>query len=174
MTDIQFEESIREIMQGEKEGLRRIYEAYISFIYAVLFDILKNKEDAEDVATEFFIKLWSIAKSYRFGGKHKAWLAAIAHNMAIDYIRKKKNHESYEEIAPSMEPCKESFEENSLEKMALKEVVDTLEETEKTIINMKFLGDMTFREIAKVLKKPMGTVTWKYKQAIEKLRRCNL
>lgn len=171
MTEIQFEECIKAIQDGEKEGLKRIYECYLSFIYSIVYDILKNKEDAEDVTTEFFIKLWKIVDSYQFRGKHKAWLAKIAHNMAIDHIRKRKYHESYEEISPSIEPYHRGFEQNSIDKMTLSEIVQQLEDTEKTIINMKFLGDMTFKEIAKVLKKPLGTVTWKYRQAIEKLRK---
>ena len=39
-------------------------------------------------------------------------------------------------------------------------------------INMKILGEMTFKEIAEVLNIPMGTVTWRYQNAIKKLRRC--
>lgn len=81
------------MIAGEKEGLHSIYQAYVTYIYAIIYDILKNKEDAEDVTAEFFIKLWNIAGKYQFGGKHRAWLGKIAHNMAIDYIRTRKYHD---------------------------------------------------------------------------------
>lgn len=51
-------------------------------------------------------------------------------------------------------------------------MIDKLEETERMIIDMKLIGELTFKEIAKILKSPMGTVTWKYKKAMDKLRMC--
>lgn len=162
------------MIRGDKNGLHYIYEAYVTYIYSIIYDILKNKEDAEDVTTEFFIKLWKIADKYQFGGKHRAWLGKIAHNMAIDYIRTRKNHDSYEETIETAEMGQETFEEQTVEKLTLKEAVETLEQTEKEIVNMKVLGQLTFKEIAAILQKPIGTVSWKYKQAMKKLRRCRL
>ena len=53
------------------------------------------------------------------------------------------------------------------------EVVESvLNEGEREIINLKILGDLTFKEIASVLSMPMGTVTWKYQNAVKKIRRC--
>ena len=162
------------MIEGNKNGLHYIYEAYVTYIYSIIYDILKNKEDAEDVTTEFFIKLWRIADKYQFGGKHRSWLGKIAHNMAIDYIRTRKNHNSYEETIETTEMGQETFEEQMVEKLTLKEAVNTLEETEQEIVNMKVLGQLTFKEIAAILQKPIGTVSWKYRQAMEKLRRCHL
>lgn len=170
MNDSQFEENIRSIINGDKNGLHHIYEAYITYIYSIIYDILKNKEDAEDVTTEFFIKLWKVADKYQFGGKHRAWMGKIAHNMAIDYIRTKKNHVSYEEEPEMIKMSHGTFEEQSVQKLILKDAMETLEETEWEIVTMKILGQLTFREIASILKKPIGTVSWKYKQAIGKLR----
>lgn len=56
--------------------------------------------------------------------------------------------------------------------MNLKEALATLKPKEREIINMKIMGDMTFQEIADILGKPLGTVTWQYREAINKLRRC--
>ena len=63
-------------------------------------------------------------------------------------------------------------EEEVIGNMALQEALATLKDGERQIVNMKVLGDMTFREIAETLQMPMGTVTWKYQNAIGKLRRC--
>lgn len=174
LTDSQFEQHMQAMIAGDKNGLHAIYEAYVTYIYFIIYDILKNKEDAEDVTTEFFIKLWKIADKYQFGGTHRAWLGKIAHNMAIDYIRARKQHDSYEETIETEEIGEQSFEEQTIEKLTLKEAVETLEQTEQEIVNMKVLGQLTFKEIAAILQKPMGTISWKYKQAMEKLRRCHL
>ena len=174
MTDEQFETYMQAILDGDKDGLHCIYKAYGAYIFSIVYDILKNREDAEDVTTEFFIKLWKIADKYQFGGAHRAWLGRIAHNMAIDYIRARKDHTSYEEIVETEKMGQESFEEQVVNELSLKEAVETLEQEEQEIVNLKVLGQLTFKEIAEIIKRPMGTVTWKYRQAMEKLRRCRL
>ena len=85
MTDAQFDACMLRIRQGDKESLKMIYQEYIAFIYSVIYGILKNKENAEDVTSEFFIKLWNVSDYYKPGGKHKGYLATIARNMAVDF-----------------------------------------------------------------------------------------
>ena len=174
MTDEEFNACIEAMLRKEKDGLHKIYCAYSTYIYALIYDILKNKEDAEDVTTEFFIKIWKIAGKYQAGKGHRAWLGRIAILWAIDYIRGRKKHDSYEDIEEGAEPAGEGFETETIEKMSINQAISTLEDTEQKIVNMKILGQLTFQEIADILKKPMGTVSWKYRKAIEKLRRCQL
>lgn len=90
MTNIEFEKNIDLILSGNKEGLKNIYTEYISFIYRIAYDVLLNKSSAEDVTSEFFVKLWSIAGKYYPGNGHKSWMAKIVRNMSIDYARKYK------------------------------------------------------------------------------------
>lgn len=173
MTDRQFERRIKLIQQGDKQGLKEIYDEYGKMIYQCVFQILHNPQDAEDVTSDFFMKLWKIADTYCFGGKHKRWLVTIARNMALDLI-KKRSHEQLtinddedfrDEPADSV-----STEETVTGKMAVAEALGQLDESEREIVNMKIFADMTFKDIAAVLEKPIGTVTWKYRNAITKLR----
>ena len=90
MEETQFSACMERIKSGDKEALHDIYQAYIGYIYSVVLGVVQNKEDAEDVTSEFFIKLWRLADTYKGGNGHKAWLATIARNMAIDLIRKNK------------------------------------------------------------------------------------
>ena len=54
----------------------------------------------------------------------------------------------------------------------LEEKKQTLSDREREVLDLKLLGDLKFREIAKTLGQPLGTVTWLYNQGIKKLRRC--
>lgn len=174
MTDRQFERRIKLIQQGDKQGLKEIYDEYGKMIYQCVFQVLHSSHDAEDVTSDFFLKLWKIADTYCFGGKHKRWLVTIARNMALDLI-KKQSHEQLtinnddedfrDEPADTV-----STEETVTGKMAVAEALERLEESEREIVNMKIFADMTFKDIAAVLEKPIGTVTWKYRNAIAKLR----
>ena len=67
MTDQEFESCMILMTQGDREGLRLVYEEYIGYIYAIVLDVLKNKENAEDISTDFFLKLWHIADTYKPG-----------------------------------------------------------------------------------------------------------
>lgn len=186
MTDVQFEECIARMAQGDKDGLRMIYEEYIGYIYAVVLDVLKNKENAEDISADFFIKLWSIAGSYKPGNGHRAWMVRIARNMSIDFLRKHRR----EDLSDKMEDAGENAESDSygrsiyggdtssqvedevISDLSLQEALAMLNDNEREVINLKIVADMTFKEIAELLNTPMGTITWRYQNAIKKLRRC--
>lgn len=180
MTDQQFNDCLVRIRNKDKSGLHEIYEEYISFIYHVVLDIVKNRENAEDITSEFFIKLWDRSDGYRPGSGHKGYMATIARNMAIDHIRKYRREEltagMEDEDAPpdeiaSAESGSSSPEEEVVATLSVEQALDRLKPVYRQIIIMKVLSDMTFKEIASVLEMPMGTVTWNYQEAIKQLRR---
>lgn len=180
MTDAQFDAAMQMIRQGDKRGLQEIYEQYIGLIYAIVKDVLQNRENAEDVTSDFFIKLWDKASAYKSGGGHKTWMTTIARNMAIDYLRKYRKEEAkelLENLEPDVLPGRDAAGESPVEREAVANVsiaqaLDGLQEKERQIMNMKIIGDMTFQEIAGALQLPLGTVTWRYRNAVKKLRRC--
>lgn len=171
MTQQEFELCIKRIRQGDKDGLKDIYEAYISYIYTIVLGIVGNKENAEDVTSEFFIKLWTIADTYHANGAHKAWLATVARNLALDFIRKHKREIPAEEFPE--EPCEEvTPEEEVVSELSVQNALAQLTDAERLVVDMKVLGELSFREISESLSIPIGTVTWRYQNAIKKLRRC--
>ena len=98
MNNREFDRCMRRIQKGDKAGLKEIYEAYISYIYAVILGVVKNKENAEDLTADFFIKLWNMADQYKAGSGHKTWMTVIARNMAIDFMRKAGREQLTEEV----------------------------------------------------------------------------
>lgn len=180
MTDIQFETAMQKIRSGDKHGLQEIYEEYIGLIYAIVKDILKSKENAEDVTSDFFIRLWDKADTFQSGRGHKTWITTIARNMAVDYLRKYGKEEvrefmeesEVEEAVKGGAASDSPVEREVLSDMTIAEALSGLKENEKQIMNMKILGEMTFQEIAGTLRISIGTVTWRYQNAVKKLRRC--
>ncbi len=174
MEETQFSACMERIKSGDKEALHDIYQAYIGYIYSVVLGVVQNKEDAEDVTSEFFIKLWRLADTYKGGNGHKAWLATIARNMAIDLIRKNKKVVLTDDFVDTMaeNATNECIEDEVIADMSLRDALDTLKPNEREVINLKIMGELTFQEIANVLKAPLGTITWRYQNALKKLRRC--
>ena len=170
MEDFEFEACILKIQKGDKDGLKEIYQSYVGLIYSVVYDMVRQRENAQDITSDFFIRLWDKADTYRFGGKHKAWMLTIARNMAIDFMRKSKWEQLAEELPESQEKT-EDIAEQIVGNISFREAVALLKPTEQEVLDLKILGGFTFQEIAQILKKPMGTVTWLYRQGIKKLQR---
>lgn len=171
MTQQEFELCIQQILDGDQDGLRKIYESYSGYIYSIVYGVLSNRENAEDVTSEFFIRLWKRAATYQSGNAHRAWIAMIAKNMAIDFIRKHRREIPTEEGMELLD-SPDNIEKEVLGNMSVMEALETLNENERRVVDMKILGEMTFQEISDTLGIPMGTVTWRYQNAIKKLRRC--
>jgi len=184
-----FDACMLRICNGEKDALKEIYEEYMTYIFSVIYQVVGSHADAEDVTADFFLKLWTNADKYKKGTGHKAYLATVARHMAIDFLRKHNKEvliaeftgENSEEESvilsdgnnPALETSQvSSVEQEVIEEMSLKEALDTLKPKEREVINMKIMGDMTFKEISEAMNSPMGTVTWLYREAIKKLRRC--
>ena len=174
MEEKQFSACMERMKCGDKNALHEIYEAYIGYIYSIVLRTVSNREDAEDVTSEFFMKLWRLADTYREGNGHRAWMATIARNMAVDLLRKTKREVLTEEFTDTMaeNASDASVEQEVISDMSLQQALDTLKTNEREVVHLKIMGDMTFQEIADILKVPLGTVTWRYQNAIKKLRRC--
>lgn len=174
MEEEQFNACMERMKSGDKSALHEVYEAYIGYIYTIVFQTVSNREDAEDVTSEFFIKLWRLADTYRGGNGHRAWMAAIARNMAVDLLRRTKREVLTDDFADTVteDAPKDSLEQEVLSDVSLKQALDMLKPNEREVVHLKIMGDMTFKEIADILKIPLGTVTWRYQNAIKKLRRC--
>lgn len=174
MEEKQFSACMERMKSGDRGALHEVYEAYIGYIYTIVLQTVSNREDAEDVTSEFFMKLWRLADTYREGNGHRAWMAAIARNMAVDLLRKTKREVLTEDFEDAMteNASDVSVEREVIADVSLRQALDMLRPGEREVVHLKIMGEMTFQEIADTLKIPLGTATWRYQNAIRKLRRC--
>ncbi len=93
--------------------------------------------------------------------------------MAVDLMRKTKREILTEQFADNMtETASEAcVEQEVLSDLSLRQALDALKPSEQQVVHLKIMGELTFQEIADILKIPLGTVTWRYQNAIKKLRR---
>lgn len=170
MTNTEFEASIKLIINNDKNGLETIYKEYITSVYALVLSIVKNKETAEDITADFFIKLWSKATTYKFNGHHKTWLMTLAHNMSIDFLRKNSKELLTEDVSLDYNSYN-SMENEIHNKLLMDTLLSKLKTAEREVIILHLLNDLTFKDISKILNKPLGSVAWTYNSALKKLRR---
>ncbi|MBQ6660742.1 MAG: sigma-70 family RNA polymerase sigma factor [Lachnospiraceae bacterium] len=172
MTDREFAESLEAIRARDQSGLIRIYNEYSAYLYQIVFSVVGSKEDAEDITSDLFLKLWETPPAYRPGNGHKGYLATIARNRAIDSLRASQRVIPTDFLEEPQLGAVPSSEEELVNEMAVEQILAKLSPSEREIVSMKHLMGLTFREIAEATGRPQGTVAWVYREALAKIRRC--
>lgn len=112
----------------DKSAYEELYQKYSFLVYKIAFSILKNKENAEDIMQNVFIKISNLSEE-KFPTNYEAsWLYSVTKNEAISYIRKNKEMFSIEEVTQNGE---EDKIEEILQKEDYESLISTLEEKEK-------------------------------------------
>ncbi len=151
---IEEENIIKRILDGNQEEFRKIVEIYQNYIFAICFNILKDRQEAENITQETFIKIYSSLKQYEFSGL-KTWIGRIATNKCIDLKRKKdreiKNNMTYLEDIENRLQSNYLVEEDVIRKEEIKRVLDCCDEIPEKygkIIKKYYLDSQSYKEIA--------------------------
>ena len=152
------------IANGDNVAFEEFYARTCRGVYAFVYTYFHNSADTEDVMQTVYLKVKTGISSYRRGSNGRAWLLQIAKNQAISELRKRQREIATERIEIVAD---EKFDEGTVTD-AMRRV---LSEDEQRIVTLHVLWEYRHREIAKMLGCPTGTVTSKYKRAIEKLRK---
>lgn len=155
------------LKKKEKIAYEELYQRYSTLVYKIAFSILKDKENAEDIMQNVFIKIINLSEEKLPTNYEASWLYSVTKNEAISYIRKNKETVSIEKV-------KEKSEKDKIEEIIQKEdyekLISSLEQKEKQIISLKVEVGLTFKEIAKILNMPIGTIQWKYYKSLHSLK----
>lgn len=161
------DELILEIAKGNNEAFHKVYEETSSLVFGYTLSILKDKQNAEDVMQDTFIKIYSASGNYKPSGKPMAWIITICRNLCLMRFRE-KNHENIDEIHYH-NPDNNVFHINTENKMLVERLLDKLSAEEREIVMLHAMSDLKHREIAQLLSIPLSTVLSKYNRAIKKL-----
>ncbi|AIO18957.1 ECF RNA polymerase sigma factor SigR [Candidatus Izimaplasma bacterium HR1] len=159
---------VSQLQNGDLAVFDFIYHETKSVVYYTILGIVKDKSLAEDIMQDTYLKSLEKIHSFkpRFG--FKSWIVTIARNLSINEYNRRKRELSFD---PSVDEYIFGQEESTSEKeLIVRDVLEYLDETEREVIIMHVLGDLKHREIADLLKKPIGTITWIYNKAIKKAK----
>lgn len=157
---------IKELKQKNYQHFDEFYHLTKQQVFFAVIGIVKDQSLAEDLLQETYMKFLEKIDSFKEGSNPSAYLTSIARNLAIDLYHKRKKEVLSDELM-DMIPSEEVEDEKSEEIFKL---LDLLEPLEKEIIIMHVINDLKFREISKILNKPLGTVLWIYNKAIKKMK----
>jgi RNA polymerase sigma-70 factor (ECF subfamily) len=149
-----------------------LYDQYESRLLRYIKRIaLVNKEQANDILQEAFIKIWQNLNDYDQSLKLSSWIYRIVHNETVSYWRKQKSFGKDRQVPLDKALFKDDsidFEinENSEQKEThTHEVLNLLPLKYKTVLVLKFIENMSYQEISDVLKIPEGTVATRINRA---------
>ena len=171
MINNELEFYIRCIVEKETVALKNIYEIMGHAVYSYAYTISRDRQLAEDIAQEVFIKILSSADSYKMGRNPRAWIMSITHNESVDTIRKRKSYSFSNLEDPILsEKIIDSFEESVTSEISIEHYLSQLEPVQQEIIKLHLLTEISFREIGQILNMTLGKVGWQYKRAISQLQ----
>lgn len=172
---------VRQAADGDESAFAEIVSIYRKAVYNSALYIAKNREDAEDIAQEVFLRLWRTLPSYRGDASLKTWVATLTKSCAIDYIRNRNkksvsslndDEENREldvvDLDVSSNPEK-SFERDERIK-AVREAVKKLPEPIRETLVLREFHDMSYAEIAVALRVSEGTVKSRISRGREQIK----
>jgi RNA polymerase sigma-70 factor (ECF subfamily) len=177
-------EMLKAVLDGDNTAYRGLVEKYQGRVYSMVYGMIRNREDARDIAQEAFIKAFRNLGTFRLESSFYTWLYRIAMNLAIDHTRKRKRREASgfdEQIASRdddggiAEIHHEDSPRRQLERKQLfatiMEAMDKLPEDQKQVILLRELEGLSYKEIADVMGIPEGTVMSRLFYARKKLQK---
>lgn len=152
--------------------LERLYDAHASGLFHYLVSFTKTEADARDLLQELFIKVARGNTSDALQSE-KAWLFRLAHNLAVDWLRRRKVRWDTEErllreLAGGQQLAHDPDSRLLAEHFA--EAMRTLPEEQRTVMQLKLWDGLTFEEIAEAQGIPLNTAASRHRYALEKLR----
>jgi RNA polymerase sigma-70 factor (ECF subfamily) len=177
--DIELVESAR---NGEVSAFRKLVEQNKRHVYNLAYDLTGNREDAEDISQDVFIKAFRSLNKFRGDAKFSTWIYRITVNTCYSFRRKK----SYTAMQPeeNMEQILEKTNnaesqsgnpERKFESVQIKENIELalmkLSKREKSVFILRNFNELAFDEIVSILRLRPGTVRSLNFRAIKKLRK---
>ena len=162
------EQWIAETAQGNMDAFEQLYQATGQQLYAYILSIVINRELAQDVFQDTYIKVKGAAGSYQKKSKPLAWLFTIAKHTAYDVMKKDSRCIAVEQLEQAEKTVEDQEQVN--QQMLLQKAFELLNQEERQIVFLFAVSGYKHREIAELLHIPLGTVLWKYNQGIKRLR----
>jgi RNA polymerase sigma-70 factor, ECF subfamily len=154
--------------------LASLYEEYFDRIARYAAVHIGDRNDAEDIAGEVFLRALKSLDSYEDKGvPMQAWLFRIAHNQVVDYLRKKSKSRRVPadvESLPVLDRDPASVAETRIEMQKTVAAMQKLTPDQRRVVGLRFLGGLPSREVARVMNKSDGAVREMQRAAIERLR----
>lgn len=167
---------------GDNQAFDTLLKRHQNRVFSYIFSIVKNRDVADDLFQETFVKAIMTIKQGRYAesGKFSAWISRIAHNLIIDYYRQGKNENLVSaddedvDILNRKDLCDINIEDIMIDAQIstdVQRIVEALPENQREVLEMRFYRDMSFKEIAEATNVSINTALGRMRYAILNMRR---
>lgn len=171
------ERALGQVAEGDRDALKEVYDLTSAKLLGVILHIARNREQAEDVLQEVYIKVWN--RAARFDAARASpitWLAAIARNSAIDAIRRSgRRSEVSDDALPDIEddaPAADQMLCSQEDAARLQECLEALEHDHRRCIRLAFFRGYTHSELSEQVGVPLGTLKSWIRRGLASLKGC--
>lgn len=170
------EDLISLVESGDTEALAGLYDRHGRSAYSLAYRMMGDRQAAEDLVQDSFIKIWRSAKSYRAErGSVRTWILSITHNRGIDHIRstasRRRTQDRVEMTAETTQQS-EAFSETwrNSQRSQVQQALKTLPDEQLKILELAYFSGYTHAEIAEMLDLPLGTVKGRMRLGMKKIK----
>ena len=175
-------ELVRAYVNGNNQAFDMLLQRYQGKVYSYILHIVKNKDVADDIFQETFVKIIMTLRQGRYTdtGKFAAWLNRIAHNLIIDYYRQEKSENSVSidnddvDMLNRRDLCEANIEDLMVDiqiRDDVRRIIDALPLPQREVLVMRYYNDMSFKEIAEATGVSINTALGRMRYAILNMRR---
>ncbi len=178
-------ELVKQCQAGQTEAFDELVSRYRTRVFAMIYNMVHNEQDAWDLAQESFVKAWKSIKRFRRHSSFYTWVYRIVMNVTIDWLRKKqikgagsefddsiqlKEIDPASRTVPKAEPLPHERMERNEIRAKIDNAIGQLSPEHRAVILMKEIDDMQYHEIAETLGCSIGTVMSRLFYARKKLQ----
>ncbi len=172
------EEIIARLKAGDSWAMSVLYDRYARLVFSLSLKILNDRGAAEETVQEVFVKVWKRCREYDARrGKFSSWLTGIAHNHAIDELRRRRVRPSASDGEDdAMEsvlddgPAPLDLAMQSLERRRIMQALKQIPDEQRQAIELAYFEGLTQQEISERLGDPLGTVKTRMRLGMQKLK----
>lgn len=167
MDEKRLKEIVVELQNGDQSNFNEFFELTKKLVFYNCYSICKNHEQSEDLMQDSYVNFLSSIAKLDIKQSIVGYLLTISRNVSLNFVKRESKKEDYESFEPFMktEDTYRSDEEILLDK--IKKIVN---DKEFEVFILRQYDELSFEEIAKLKKAPLGTILFRYNSAIKKLR----
>ena len=170
-------EIINRVLKGEQQLYAELVNRYQNFVFTITLRYAQQREDAEEVAQDVFVKAYRSLADFRGDSKFSTWLYTIVTTSCITFLRKKKletsslDNERVFEMADNQDSGMRANQVEQKSKVAMvNEAIKMLSPDDATIITLFYKGEQSLEEIGQAMKLESNTVKVRLHRARQRLK----
>jgi RNA polymerase sigma factor (sigma-70 family) len=170
-------EIISRVLQREQTAFSQIVERYQNYVFSLVLRFVENREDAEEIAQDIFVKAYRSLADFRGESKFSTWLFTIARTSCISFLRKKKldtqsldNERTGIQLANKESEFRADIVEQKSRHAMLNKSIRMLSVDDSQVLTLFYKGEQTLEEIGKIMRLDPNTVKVKLHRARQRLK----